>query len=210
MTTIPRFRLPLTSAGPAESASTQMVLDFSGTGALAQSRPACGSFEYDRASGKFELQWGSLAEFDTWREDQERTYSIELQIAWTKPAGTRFQRKQIYKCARKGSPDDSGYQKKFPDRIRKLPSKRIGRHCQVEVKAYPGTTVVLGHYIQEHNHPTNIGNVVFMRVTEGTKGRVRELLELGVERKKIVCNHRLAYMNGANLFVAPIYPRVCF
>ena len=114
MTTIPRFRLPLTSAGPAESASTQMVLDFSGTGALAQSRPACGSFEYDRASGKFELQWGSLAEFDTWREDQERTYSIELQIARTKPAGTRFLWKRIYKCARKGSPDDSGYQKNFP------------------------------------------------------------------------------------------------
>ena len=179
-------------------------------GAPAQSRTMRGGFEYDRASGNFELQWGSLAEFDTWREDQERTHSIELKIAETKPVGIHFLWKRIYKCTWRGSPDDSGYQKKFPDWIRKHPSKWIGCHCQVEVKAYPGTTVLLGHYTEGHNHPTNLGNLVFTRVTRSAKESMRELLELGVEHCKIVCNHRLAYRNRANLFVGPIYSCVCF
>lgn len=199
MTTIPRFRLSLTQMGPAESAPTEMVLDFSEKGTPDLTLPARGGFEYDRATGKFELQWGSLAEFDIWREDQERTYSIELRLAETKPAGTFFLWKRTYKCARNGSPDDWGYQKKFPDRIQKLPSKRIGCSCQLSVKAYPGTTVLLGHYIQAHNHPTNLGNIVFTRVTQKAKGRVRELLEFGVEPKKVVCNSDLEHKIKANL-----------
>jgi hypothetical protein len=39
MTTIPRFRLSITSAEPAASVSTQLELDFAEEGALAKSRP---------------------------------------------------------------------------------------------------------------------------------------------------------------------------
>src|SRR6266702_6796209 len=99
MTTIPRFRLSIASAEPAASVSTQMELDFSEMGALAQTRSGCGGFDFNWASGKFELEWGGLAEFDMWRQDQERTNSIERRIAKTIPAGVRFLWKQIYKCA---------------------------------------------------------------------------------------------------------------
>src|SRR6266702_81990 len=107
MTTIPRFRLSIASVEPAASVSTQMELDFSEMGALAQTRSGHGGFDFDRASGKFELEWGGLAEFDMWRQDQERTNSIELRIAKTKPAGVHFSWKRIYQCDRRGSPEDS-------------------------------------------------------------------------------------------------------
>ncbi len=198
MTTIPHFRLSIASAEPAASVSTQMELDFSKMGALAQTQSSCGGFDFDRASGKFKLEWGGLAKFDMWRQDQERTNSIELRIAKTIPAGICFLWKRIYKCAQKGSPKDSAYQKKYPDQIRKHESKQIGCCCQVEFKAYPDTTVLLGHYIQGHNHPTNSANLVFTHVSEKAKGRVKELLEQGVERRKIVCNHCFAYKIRTN------------
>jgi len=175
-----------------------MELDFSKMGALAQTQSSCGGFDFDRASGKFKLEWGGLAKFDMWRQDQERTNSIELRIAKTIPAGICFLWKRIYKCAQKGSPKDSAYQKKYPDQIRKHESKQIGCCCQVEFKAYPDTTVLLGHYIQGHNHPTNSANLVFTHVSEKAKGRVKELLEQGVERRKIVCNHCFAYKIRTN------------
>jgi len=90
------------------------------------------------------------------------------------------------------------YQKKYLDWIQKHKSKQIGCRCQVEVKAYPNTTVLLGHYVQGHNHPTNSGNLVFTHVSVKAKGRVRELLEQGVKCRKIVCNHRFTYKIGTN------------
>jgi len=99
MTTIPRFHLSIALAEPAMSVSTQMELDFSKMGALAQTWSSCGGFDFDQASSKFELEWGGLAKFDMWRQDQERTNSIELRIAKTKPAGIHFLWKRIYKCA---------------------------------------------------------------------------------------------------------------
>jgi len=90
------------------------------------------------------------------------------------------------------------YQKKYLDQIWKHKSKQIGCHCQVEVKAYPNITVLLGHYVQGHNHPTNSANLVFTHVSEKAKGRVREFLEQGVECRKIVCNQCFAYKIRTN------------
>src|SRR6266702_139829 len=186
-----------------------MELDFSKMGALAQTQSSCGGFDFDRASGKFKLEWGGLAKFDMWRQDQECINSIELRIAKTKPAGIRFLWKQIYKCTQKGSPEDLAYQKKYLDQIQKHKSEWIGCHCQVEVKAYPNTTVLLGHYIQGHNHPTNLANLVFTHVSKKAKGRVRELLEQGVERRKIVCNHCFTYKIRTNfIFRSTLFARL--
>ena len=40
---------------------TQMELDFSEMGALAQTWSDCGGFDFDQASSKFVLEWGGLA-----------------------------------------------------------------------------------------------------------------------------------------------------
>ena len=84
MTTIPYFHLSIASAEPAASVSTQMELDFSKMGVLAQTQSSCRGFDFDQAFSKFELEWGGLAEFDMWQQDQECTNSIELRIAKTK------------------------------------------------------------------------------------------------------------------------------
>src|SRR6266702_2168517 len=84
MTTILHFHLAIAVVEPATSVSTQMELDFSEMGALAQTWSSCVGVDFDWASGKFKLEWGGLAEFDMWQQDQECTNSIELRIAKTK------------------------------------------------------------------------------------------------------------------------------
>ena len=90
MTTIPHFCLSIASVEPATSVSTQMELDFSKMGVLAQTWSGHGGFDFDWASGKFKLEWGGLAKFNMWRQDQECTNSIRHRIAKTKPTGVHF------------------------------------------------------------------------------------------------------------------------
>ncbi len=60
MTTIPHFHLSIALVEPAMSVSTQMELDFSKMGALAQTWSSHGGFDFDQASGKFELEWTGM------------------------------------------------------------------------------------------------------------------------------------------------------
>ncbi len=60
MTTIPCFHLSIASAECAVLVSTQMELDFSKMGVLTQTWSSCRGFDFDQASGKFELEWGGL------------------------------------------------------------------------------------------------------------------------------------------------------
>ena len=72
MTTLPCFRMSISSSGPAAPATQaelSQVLDFStvpcpGFGAV--SRPVRGGFQYDQEFAGYDLSWGSLAEFDAW------------------------------------------------------------------------------------------------------------------------------------------------
>ena len=191
MTTLPPFRLSVTSAGSAESVGPtplggHVVLDFSGT--YDKSGSDRGSFDSDRESGEFNQLWTSLAEFDRWRQEQRQLYSIEFLLAHTRP-GVHYIWKRTYKCGREGTGGEKHYQKKH-DQIRKIGTKRTGCTCQIIVKAYPDRDTLLGKYIEDHDHPIGIKNLIYTRVSDDAKGKAREMLQCGVEPRKVVCNHR--------------------
>ncbi len=66
MTTIPCFCLSILSVEPAMLVSTQMELDFFKMRALTQTQSSYKGFNFDWASGKFELEWRGLAKFNMW------------------------------------------------------------------------------------------------------------------------------------------------
>ena len=104
-----------------------------------------GSFNYDREKGGFAHEWNSLADFDAWRRQEELAYSIELVTAWTSgPIGRLYTEKKIYRCSCQQTGGDRHYQKKFPDRYRKIESKKTGCRCQLIIKLYPHTQTILG------------------------------------------------------------------
>ena len=197
MTTLPPFCLSVTSAGPTGSVGPappdeHAVLDFSENGAHDGTLPDRGGFNSDRASGKFNQIWTSLANFERWRQEQRRVYSIELLPAHTRH-GVHYIWKQIYKCGQEGTGGKKNYEKKTSDRNRKIGSKWTGCPCQVVVKAYPGRDTLLGKYIVDHDHPIGIENLIYTRVSDNAKGKAREMLQQGVEPRRVVCNHRFAY-----------------
>jgi hypothetical protein len=195
MTTLAPFRLSVTSAGSTGSAGPtppdeHVVLDFSGDTHLDR-----GAYADDRKSGNFDLLWTSLADFERWREEQCRLYSIELLLAKTR-GGVNYDWKRVYRCGREGTGGKKKYQKKNAGQARKIGSKRTGCPCQVVVKAYPSTDTLLGKYITNHDHPIGIQNLIYTRVSANAKGKARELLQQGVGPRQVVCNCRFCHDIG--------------
>ncbi|KAH9013946.1 hypothetical protein EDB85DRAFT_1899436 [Lactarius pseudohatsudake] len=106
MTTLPPFRLSITSAGlavPATQPTSQAILG--GRALPAQDSNSCawGSFRYDQESGHYNLSWGSFAEFDTWRQEVERADSVEICLAKKEAKGLNYSWKHVYRCTRQGT-----------------------------------------------------------------------------------------------------------
>ena len=164
--------VPSVGPPPAE----HVVLDLSENDATGPDR---GGFHADRESGKFNQMWTSLAEFDRWHQEQCQIYSIEFLLAHT-CNGVCYIWKWTYKCGCEGLGGKKYYEKKNPDQIRKIGTKQIGCSCQLVVKSYPGRDTILGKFIDDHDHPTGIQNLIYTKVSENAKGRAREMLKNGV------------------------------
>jgi len=187
MTTLPPFHLSITaeSATPATAApATCQVLD------LGLAGPPRGSFPFDQESSDYDLSWESLAQFNAWRQEQERADTVELRSANTK-TGVYFTWRRIYRCACQGTGGLKGYNKIYPDKIRKIGTKRTSCSCVLVIKSYPKTAVILGHYSNQHDHPIHMDNLKYVQISDNAKTTIRDLLEMGVERSEIVRNFKL-------------------
>jgi hypothetical protein len=215
MTTIPRFRLKvapptLGTAGPsATGAPVMLCLDLGknagsgGSGSSVSSdssnndipdvteTPANsirkGSFNFDRESGGFAHEWSNLAEFDAWRRQEELAYSIELVTAWTSgPSRWLYTQKKIYRCSRQHTTGERHYQKKFPDRYRKIGSKKTGCRCQLTIKLYPHTQTILGRYDADHDHEVGLANIAYIRISRAAREKINVMLEQRIHHSEIV------------------------
>src|SRR6266571_7011660 len=98
---------------------------------------------------------------------RERTHTIELRVAKVKHGAetlgrTLWTTKHVYHCTRQriGQKAD---QKKHPESQRKVPRKGTGCCCQIIIKRYPHTPIVLGRYAMDHNHDLGTGNMIYTR-----------------------------------------------
>jgi len=102
---------------------------------------------------------------------------VELQLANTK-TGVYFTWRWIYQCACQGTGGLKGYKKIYPD---KICTKQTSCSCVLVIKSYPKTTVILGHYSNQHDHPIHMDNLKYVQISDNTKTTIRDLLEMGVE-----------------------------
>jgi hypothetical protein len=75
------------------------------------------------------------------------------------------------------------------DREQKIPSKKTGCPCNIMIKCYPDTEIVLRHYENMHNHPIGIANAPFMRLTAKSREQMREMVIQKIDLREIVHNH---------------------
>ena len=149
-----------------------------------------GSFNSDQNNG-YPHEWPNIEAFHEWRQSKERTHTIELRVAKVKHGAemlgrTLWTTKHVYCCARQriGQKAD---QKKHPESQRKVPRKGTGCHCQIIIKRYLHTPIVLGHYAMEHNHNLGMGNMIYMCLLDGTQQQMKLLLIQKVDTQEIVC-----------------------
>ncbi|KAK7065058.1 hypothetical protein R3P38DRAFT_2430387, partial [Favolaschia claudopus] len=125
--------------------------------------PRIGSLEYDLNSPEYNFRWDSFADFELWRKEEERTKGIELRRVKTYagPASQVYDNRYRFVCSRKGTGGVKAYTKLRPDWTRKRESKRTDCECVLIIKKYPGTSVILGNYTNEHNHSLGNENLRF-------------------------------------------------
>lgn len=184
-----KFRLDLS---PARAVSTPDVTPYSSHSL------SYGDYHRDVATGNYNMCWESLHSFQTWLKDEEGTKLIELRrkerrlnkgqsdAGWTEMS--------YFVCAREGSGGEKPYQKKHPERGRKVPGKRCenGCTCRLMVKSYPNTSAVLGTYTSTHSHPIGDENAKFTRLSKEVRERIAEMLRIGISADNIVCVTRVS------------------
>jgi hypothetical protein len=132
------------------------------------------------------LEWPNLAAFDAWHQREELAHSIELIRSTTSRGGQTWTLRRIFVCSREPPGGGSKYEKKFPNRKRKIPSKKTGCPCNIVIKRYPDTEMILGRYSSKHDHPIGIANVPFTCLSAGSRKRMRDMVYQKVDPREIV------------------------
>jgi hypothetical protein len=152
-----------------------------------------GSLIHDQDSGIYPMQWEDLSAFHTWRREEELAHSIELIASSSVSGGRLWLQKRIYVCARQLSGGPSKYMKKF-HRFRKIGTKKTGCRCRIVIKRYHHTPLVLGRYVDKHDHDLGLGNIAYMRLSRAALETARAMLIQQVDRRAIVRNYLIIYV----------------
>jgi len=156
---------------PASSSTPSNTQEAGGTpgpssASIVPPKPAYGSGEPDDG---YTLVFGSLAEFQAWKEQEEEEKVVEFVKGDThgsKAVPPRFKDHTKLVCARHTRSGRKKYVKKYPERQRKLPSRKIeGEGCPASIsyKTFYHTEEVRACYNDKHSHEIGEANLLFTR-----------------------------------------------
>jgi len=134
------------------------------------------------------MQWEDLSAFHAWRREEELAHSIELIASSSVSGGRLWLQKRVYVCARQLSGGASKYKKKY-NRFRKIGTKKTGCRCWVVIKRYHHMSLVLGRYVDKHDHDLGLANIAYMRLSRAARETARAMLIQQVDRRAIVRNY---------------------
>jgi hypothetical protein len=133
------------------------------------------------------MEWAGSAEFEVWCREEELAYSIKLIPSNTVHGGKLWTLKRTYICSRQPSRGLKKYQKKFPDRQRKIKGKKTGCRCCIITKSYPHTSAILGCYVSEHNYEIGLVNITHTWMSWVAREKIKYKLAQKIDPRKIVC-----------------------
>ncbi|TFY82952.1 hypothetical protein EWM64_g1065 [Hericium alpestre] len=117
----------------------------------------------------YTLVFESQAAFEAWREKEEEENVVEFVKGDThgsKAVPPRFKEHVKLVCARHSRSGRKKYVKKFPDRVRKVPSRKLeGKGCPASIsyKTYFDRQEVRVCYVSHHSHEIGPANLPFTR-----------------------------------------------
>lgn len=161
-------------------------------------KPKMGSFAYDREKGGMTLQWENKDAFLAWVASEESNKTIELVVSQTLRStdSPDWRERSVLRCSRGLTGGKSDYQKRH-EWERKIPSKKTDCQCNLTIKRYPNTEVILGKYHDEHNHPLGDDNLRFLRLSDKIRNLVMDMVHIGIE-SKIIVSHASLFVSRVN------------
>jgi len=137
----------------------------------------------------YTLVFPDLDAFHEWRKKEEEEQMVEFVKGDThgsKAVPPRFKDHTKLVCARHSRSGRKKYVKKHPDRVRKVPSRKLeGEGCgaSISFKTYYDTEEVRACYISQHSHEIGLANLPFTRrgrkaAVEQEKQKSRKLAKL--------------------------------
>ncbi|KAI0296215.1 hypothetical protein BC826DRAFT_1091185 [Russula brevipes] len=160
----PSYSIPApTSALASTSAAVDNVQDGATRGAQ---RGPYGSGDMDDG---YTLVFDNLEAFQAWREKEEQEKIVEFVKGDThgsKAVPPRFKDHVKLICARHSRSGRKKYVKKYPERVRKVPSRKLdGKGCQASMsyKTYFDTPEVRVCYVSQHSHEVGFANLPYTR-----------------------------------------------
>ncbi|KAJ7631182.1 hypothetical protein FB45DRAFT_917749 [Roridomyces roridus] len=157
----------------------------------------------------YNLVFPNLEAFHAWRDKEEETQMVEFVKGDThgsKAVPPRFKDHTKLVCARHSRSGRKKYVKKHPERVRKVPSRKIeGEGCSASIsfKTYYDTEEVRACYVSQHSHETGLANLPFTR--RGRKAAAQQEKETGSSRKQAKVNHG-ASPGGSGAAAAAVIP----
>ncbi|RDB29271.1 hypothetical protein Hypma_015755 [Hypsizygus marmoreus] len=117
----------------------------------------------------YTLVFPNLAAFHEWRAEEEERQTVEFVKGDThgsKAVPPRFKDHTKLVCARHSRSGRKKYVKKHPERVRKVPSRKLeGQGCPASIsyKTYFDTEEVRACYVSQHSHEIGPANLPFTR-----------------------------------------------
>ncbi|KAJ7040386.1 hypothetical protein C8F04DRAFT_1254137 [Mycena alexandri] len=117
----------------------------------------------------YTLVFPNLESFHEWRNLEEETKMVEFVKGDThgsKAVPPRFKDHTKLVCARHSRSGRKKYVKKHPERVRKVPSRKLdGEGCSASIsfKTYFDTEEVRACYVAQHSHEIGLANLPFTR-----------------------------------------------
>ncbi|KAF8167689.1 hypothetical protein B0H34DRAFT_682701 [Crassisporium funariophilum] len=131
----------------------------------------------------YTLIFENIEAFQEWRATEEERQCVEFVKGDThgsKADPPRFKDHTKLVCARHSRSGRKKYVKKHPERVRKVPSRKLeGQGCQASIsyKTYFDTEEVRACYISQHSHEIGLVNLPYTR--RGRKAAVQHEKERG-------------------------------
>ncbi|KAJ7446428.1 hypothetical protein B0H11DRAFT_2084712 [Mycena galericulata] len=136
----------------------------------------------------YTLVFPNIEAFHEWRNKEEETQMVEFVKGDThgsKAVPPRFKDHTKLVCARHSRSGRKKYVKKHPERVRKVPSRKLdGEGCSASIsfKTYYDTEEVRACYISQHSHEVGLANLPFTR--RGRKAAVQQEKEKDKDKDK--------------------------
>lgn len=105
-----------------------------------------------------------------------------------KTGAEHYVQQTVYVCARYGTGGKKNYDKKHPEWSWKVPTKAKDCPCSLKVKKYHDTSVILGKYYGNHNHPIRADNLWFTRISDAMRDWIAGMVRMKVKSDHIVSN----------------------